>query len=146
MEPDLSKFKSVHLKLQGTYCYTGLIPKHDVTRNGMLHYCLCIPLCSYCKYVTDGNTILDLGTLTWSTSFFFFFFFFLLIYFERDRVCKQGWDTESKRERGSQVGTVHAEPDTGLELTNTEISTWAVIKSQSLNQLSHPGAHSLACS
>ena len=32
------------------------------------------------------------------------------------------------------------EPDAGLKLMNHEIMTWAKIKSQMLNQLSHPGA------
>ena len=40
----------------------------------------------------------------------------------------------------SRLHTVRAEPDAGLEPTNCEIMTWAEIRSQLLNQLSHPGA------
>ena len=51
--------------------------------------------------------------------------------------------------KGRQMGRLriqsgfHADsrdPDVGLELTNHEIMTWAKIKSQTPNQLSHPGA------
>ena len=49
---------------------------------------------------------------------------------------------EGERERGripNRLYTVKTEPDTGLELTNCEIMTWAKIKSQMLNRLRHPG-------
>ena len=36
------------------------------------------------------------------------------------------------------------EPDVGLELTNCEMVTWAEVKSQMFNQLSHPGAPVIA--
>ena len=45
------------------------------------------------------------------------------------------------RERiSSRLRTVSAEPNTGPELTNREIMTWAEIESWTLNRLSHPGA------
>ena len=55
------------------------------------------------------------------------------------------WETErgeGQKERETQnpkqlQGTEH---DVGLKLTNSEIVTWAEIKSQTLNQLSFPGA------
>ena len=47
-------------------------------------------------------------------------------------------DTES--EAGSRLWAVSTEPDSGLELTNWEIMTWAEIRwNQMLNPLSHPG-------
>ena len=45
---------------------------------------------------------------------------------ERERIPSRLWD-------------VSTELNVGLELTNHEIMTWAEIKSQRLNQLSHPG-------
>ena len=48
---------------------------------------------------------------------------------------------ERKGEGESQAdSTINTEPDIGLNLTNHEIMTKAKIKSQTLNQLSHPGA------
>ena len=49
------------------------------------------------------------------------------------------------REKGgerilSQFCTISTEADVGLKLMNCEIMTWAKIKSQMFNQLSHPGA------
>ena len=47
----------------------------------------------------------------------------------------------AERERiQSRFHTVSVEPDTEFYLTNHEIRTWAKIKSQTLNLLSHPGA------
>ena len=48
------------------------------------------------------------------------------------------------RERGSEriqsrLPAVSSEPDIGLDLTKSEIKTWAKTKSQVLNRLSHPG-------
>ena len=40
----------------------------------------------------------------------------------------------------SRLQTVSTEPKAGLDPTNREIMTWAKIKGQMLNQLSHPGA------
>ena len=60
-------------------------------------------------------------------------------------VQEQGRGRERERERERErkfqaASTLSAEPDTGLNLTNHEIVTWAEIKSRMLNQLSHPGA------
>ena len=51
---------------------------------------------------------------------------------------------ERERERGreripSRFHSANMEPDAGLEPINYEITTWAEIKSQTLNQLNHPG-------
>ena len=52
-----------------------------------------------------------------------------------------GGGAEREGERESQAGSMLlAQSDERLELTNSEIVTWAKIKSQTLNQLSHPGA------
>ena len=79
----------------------------------------------------------------------------LFIYFEKEReymcVHARGWGRERKsmsrgeaeraRERTpSRLCTVSLESDAGLEPTNCEIMTWAKIKIQTFNQLSHPGA------
>ena len=70
------------------------------------------------------------------------------IYFDRERerehLCAHKWGrAERWRDRIlSRLCTVSAEPDVGLKLMNCEIMTWAEIKSQRLNQLSHPGAQS----
>ena len=57
----------------------------------------------------------------------------------------RGRGKERERERGreripSRFHTISTEPYVGLDLTNCENTTWAEIKSQTLNQLSHPGA------
>ena len=52
-------------------------------------------------------------------------------------------ETERQRERiPSRFHTVSTEPDAGLELMNHEITIQAETKSQTLNQLSHPGTPS----
>ena len=48
------------------------------------------------------------------------------------------WGGRPERE-GEQATPVSAELDAGLEPTNCEVMTWAEIKGQMLNQLSHPG-------
>ena len=56
---------------------------------------------------------------------------YLFIYFERQIECEWGrsrereGDTES--EAGSRLWAVSTEPDTGLELMNGEIMTWAEV-------------------
>ena len=45
-------------------------------------------------------------------------------------------DTES--EAGSRLPAVNTETNTGLELMNCKIMTWAEVRT--LNQLNHPGA------
>ena len=56
-------------------------------------------------------------------------------------VFEVGGRERQERGRESQVGlhAVRAEPDARLDHTNHEIMTWAQIKSQMLNGLSHPG-------
>ena len=45
------------------------------------------------------------------------------IYFEREIESKWGRGRERRRENPSRSRTVSAEPDVGLELTNSEIMT-----------------------
>ena len=52
----------------------------------------------------------------------------------------QAGDGRKKKKQNPKQALHGAEPDAGLELTNREIMTRAEIKSQTLNQLSHPGA------
>ena len=74
------------------------------------------------------------------------FFLSLFIYFERDRERASGGGAESRRERiPSRLSLVRTKPDAGLKLMNQEIMTWAEIKSQTLSQLSHPGAPRRHC-
>ena len=49
------------------------------------------------------------------------------------------WERERKR-ISSRPHAVSTEPNVGLDLMDREIMTWAEIKCQMLNQLSHPGA------
>ena len=51
-----------------------------------------------------------------------------------------GRRAEREREILSRLYTVSTEPNTGLDFMNHEITTWAKTRSQSLNQLNHPGA------
>ena len=60
-------------------------------------------------------------------------------FFERDKEqVGKGREREGDREP-SRLHAVGTEPKAGLELTNCDIMTWAETKSQTLNQLSHPG-------
>ena len=63
----------------------------------------------------------------------------LFIYFEKERESEQnwGWGQRGRERISSRLRTVSAEPDTGIHLMNHEIKTWAEIKSQMVNQLSH---------
>ena len=67
-----------------------------------------------------------------------YFFLSLFIYLESGWVS---WEVaEKERERiPSMLHTASMEPDVGLKLTNREIITWAKVKSQTFNQMSHPG-------
>ena len=79
----------------------------------------------------------------WHPKFVFFNFFHVYWFWERGE-----WERGSKRGRErtpSRLCTDSTEPDAGLDLRNLEIMTWAEIKSQMLNQLSHPGAPIVPC-
>ena len=70
-------------------------------------------------------------------------FFFKFIHFKREIEKAQVGEGQREGETESQAGFVHAiraEADVGLKLMNSEIMTWAEIKSWTLNWLSHPGA------
>ena len=62
---------------------------------------------------------------------------FLSLFTSRERQSVRAGDGKRERERESQAGS---EPNTGIEPTIHEILTWVEIKSQMLNQLSHPSA------
>ena len=69
--------------------------------------------------------------------------FVLLILRERAKAGEgqKERERERERERESQaVFMLSSEPNTGLKPKNHEIMTWAEIKSQTLNRLSHPDA------
>ena len=61
---------------------------------------------------------------------------------ERDkaRVGEGQRARETESEAGSRLQAVSTEPDRGLKLTDCEIVTYDMRRSQMLNQLSHPGA------
>ena len=65
----------------------------------------------------------------------FYFYFLKFIYFEQGRGRERG-----RQGIPSRLLTASTEPDTGLDLMNREIMTWAEIKSRMLNGLSHPAA------
>ena len=85
------------------------------------------------------------GQLSWQGQWVFslknhfkncFLKFYLFWEKERESVCTGGAESEGERERiPSRLHTVSV----GLEPTNHEIMTWAEIKNQALNWLSHPG-------
>ena len=58
---------------------------------------------------------------------------------ERERESELEGVAQKKR-IPSRLCTVSTEPNTGLELPNSEIMTRAEIKSTTLNRLSHPSA------
>ena len=73
----------------------------------------------------------------------------IYLFWERGREEERGRETEHTSRGGAEregeripnrLCVVSAEPYEGFDLTNHEIMTWAEIKSQTLNQLSHPGA------
>ena len=69
--------------------------------------------------------------------------FFLSLFWEtereRERERERAGDGGGEREGERESQERDREPDTGLEPTNHEIMTWAKIKRQTLNRLSHPG-------
>ena len=67
----------------------------------------------------------------------------MFIYFETEREQESEHEQGKGRERGrervpSRLCAVSMELDVGLDLMNHKILTWAEIKSQTLNWLSHP--------
>ena len=70
--------------------------------------------------------------------------FFMFIYFEREREwVRRG--REGQTEKGwkripSRLHAVSSGSEAGLDPRSHEIMTWAEMKSQTLNRLSHPGA------
>ena len=66
------------------------------------------------------------------------FYFFNMYLFLRENEREHKWGRDRERERERIPSSVR--PDTGLELMKCEITTWAEIKSWTLNQLSHSGA------
>ena len=63
---------------------------------------------------------------------FFLIFFLMFIYFwDRERQSMNGGGSEregdTESEAGSRLWAVSTEPDTGLQLTNREIMTWAKV-------------------
>ena len=69
----------------------------------------------------------------------FFFKAYLFILRERESMSREGRQREKER-IASRLHAVSSESNTGLDLTNQEIMTWAETKSWTPNRLSHPGA------
>ena len=68
---------------------------------------------------------------------------YLFISGGRERESTSRGGAERRRDRiPSRLRTISAGPDSGLELPNLEIMTWAEIKNWTLNRLSDPGAPS----
>ena len=74
-------------------------------------------------------------------NYFSCIFFLKFTYFERQR------ERGKEREKPKKVprSALSTGPDVGLDPTNHEIMTWAKIKNQMLNWLSHPGAPNYLC-
>ena len=72
-----------------------------------------------------------------------FFFSHLLLFILRDIQSKWGTGRERGRQILSILHSVSTEPDAGLEFTQRAIMTWIKVKSQTLDQLSHPGTPQL---
>ena len=104
----------------------------------------CIPIghCFYnceCMIWNLGKLLSKPVTLHFSPDYFNFFF--NVYFWERERKrAREGQERGKHRIHSRfQARDVSTEPDAGLELMNHEIMTWAKIKSQTLNRLSHPG-------
>ena len=74
------------------------------------------------------------GQMASQMNSFFFFIFLMFVYFwETEREWGRAESREREREghtdfeAGSRLSAVSTEPDTGLELTNREIMTWAEV-------------------
>ena len=76
----------------------------------------------------------------WRGFWRFIFIFFKFIYFEGEREQAGKRQTEREKRIPSRLLAVSTEPNAGLDVANCETVTWAKIKSQTLNLLSHPGA------
>ena len=63
-----------------------------------------------------------------------FYLFLKFILRERERENAMSWEGVERE------SSITAEPDSGLELPNHEIMTWAEIKNQMPKQLSYPDA------
>ena len=72
----------------------------------------------------------------------YLFTYLVLIYLES--TSRRGAETEGERENPEQAPHWQCGTRLGLKLINCELMTWAEIKSQALNHLSHPGAPSLS--
>ena len=76
----------------------------------------------------------------WTRSFNVLYLFIIYLYLFILRESTSGGGAEKDRERiPSKLHFVSTEPDAGLKPTNREITTWAEIKSWTLNRLSHSG-------
>ena len=84
-------------------------------------------------FLQTGVRSLEYTQIHWRV--YFIYFLKMLMYSFREKACKQGRpERERERERiPSRLPAVSAEPDSGLELTDREIMTWAEIKSLPLN-------------
>ena len=71
---------------------------------------------------------------------------FIYLFWEREREheCARGVEKEGQR-IPSRFCMVSTKPNAELDPTNCEIMTWAEVKSQTLNWLSHSGAPELKC-
>ena len=86
------------------------------------------------KYLSNAKFWENSGTACCS----FLFLMFIYLFWER---APWGRGRERGRERiPSMLCTDRAEPDGGLKPTSCGIMTWAEIRSQMLNRLSHPDA------
>ena len=68
----------------------------------------------------------------------FYLFINVYLFIFRKKVRERGSEREGERIL-SRLHAVSTEPNMGLSPMNHEIMTWAKIKSQTLNRLSHPG-------
>ena len=74
------------------------------------------------------------------------FFFSLNLFILRNSVwAEEGKSVWERKGIPSRLRTVSTEPNAGLKLMNHKIITWAEIKRQTLNWLSHPGNLKMSC-
>ena len=77
-----------------------------------------------------------------SLSIIFFKFFVIIYFWERESVRRGGIETEGESQAGSVLSA--KSPTRGSNSRDCAIMSWAKIKSQTLNWLSHPGTLSLS--